>query len=48
MTKDIHVEESHDRVQIYDRLGRFGSIELTESEAEFVRERLDEILESEE
>lgn len=45
MVKDIRVEEFHDTVQIYDRYGKFGSIELTKSEAEFVKDQLEEILE---
>jgi hypothetical protein len=48
MTKDIRVEEFYDTVQIYDKYGGFGSIELTKSEAEFVKEQLEEILEDRE
>lgn len=44
MKGDIHVEKAHGRVHIYDRLGGFGNIELAEEEAEFVKERLEEIL----
>lgn len=47
METDIHVERrrSHTRqVSIYDRLGRAGDLSLTVDEAEFVRDRLDEVL----
>lgn len=46
MTRDIHVDHTptHIRkVSIYDRMGS-GAIALTEEEAEYVRDRLDEIL----
>jgi len=44
---DIHVErrQNHSReVSIYDRYGAVGDISLTADEAEFVRDRLDEVL----
>lgn len=45
---DIHVDRrtNHSReVSIYDRFGAVGDISLTVEEAEFVRDRLDEVLE---
>jgi len=44
MSKMLRVDKAHERVQIYDKLGS-GYIELTENEAEFVKERLEEVLE---
>lgn len=47
MDTDIRVERatSHPKILIYDRFGGAGDISLTEEEAEFVRDRLEEVLE---
>lgn len=44
MMEVLVVEEMHDRVHIYDKLGGGGAIELTMEEAERTRDRLDETL----
>lgn len=48
ITTDIHVSRrrNHRRqISIYDRYGRVGDISLTVDEAEFVRDRLNKVLE---
>lgn len=47
LTTDIHVSRhrNHTRqISVYDRYGRAGDISLTVGEAEFVRDRLNEVL----
>jgi hypothetical protein len=44
---DIHVDRrrNHSReLHIYDRFGRYGDISLTVQKAEFVRDRLNQVL----
>lgn len=50
ITTDIHVDRyrNHSRqISIYDRYGAVGDISLTVEEAEFVRDKLDEVLDDE-
>lgn len=50
---DIHVEyqsrlaQTRGEIQIYDRFGRAGEMQLTVEEAKHVRNRLDEVLRNE-
>lgn len=44
MTGAIYVERMHGNIYIYDKLGGQGHIELTEKEAEIVREKLEDLL----
>ena len=48
---DIHVDRYHNhhsrQISIYDKYGAVGDISLTIEEAEFVRDRLDEVLDDE-
>jgi len=43
MVRDIRVDEHSGHIYVYDKLGS-GSLTLSEDEAEYIQERLSEVL----